>query len=55
MEAIYFGNSTGWGRGQGAGPWIMADMENGLFAADVKVSPLANALPRACGIELISC
>jgi hypothetical protein len=32
MEAIYFGNATAWGRGAGSGPWIMADMENGLFS-----------------------
>lgn len=32
MEAVYFGNSTGWGKGAGAGPWVMADLENGLFA-----------------------
>ncbi|WP_285600586.1 alpha-L-arabinofuranosidase B [Kineosporia sp. NBRC 101731] len=32
MEAIYFGNSTGWGSGAGSGPWIMADLENGLFS-----------------------
>jgi hypothetical protein len=32
MEAIYFGNSTYWGRGAGNGPWIMADLENGLFS-----------------------
>jgi hypothetical protein len=32
MEAVYFGNSTGWGRGSGNGPWVMADLENGLFA-----------------------
>ena len=32
MEAIYFGNCTGWGRGSGNGPWVMADLENGLFA-----------------------
>ena len=24
MEAIYFGNSSGWGKGNGTGPWIMA-------------------------------
>lgn len=34
MEAIYFGNSTYWGRGSGAGPWVMADLENGLFSGD---------------------
>lgn len=32
MEAIYFGDSTGWGSGAGSGPWIMADLENGLFS-----------------------
>src|SRR3984957_19912845 len=32
MEAIYFGTETTWGRGSGSGPWIMADMENGLFS-----------------------
>ncbi|HTR91075.1 MAG TPA: arabinofuranosidase catalytic domain-containing protein [Trebonia sp.] len=32
MEAIYFGTETAWGRGSGSGPWIMADMENGLFS-----------------------
>ncbi|WUD85745.1 alpha-L-arabinofuranosidase B [Streptomyces sp. NBC_00503] len=32
MEAIYFGNSKGWGWGAGNGPWVMADLENGLFS-----------------------
>ncbi|KAL3428528.1 alpha-L-arabinofuranosidase B domain protein [Phlyctema vagabunda] len=32
MEAIYFGDSTSWGSGAGSGPWIMADLENGLFS-----------------------
>ncbi|KAH9477669.1 Alpha-L-arabinofuranosidase [Psilocybe cubensis] len=32
MEAIYFGSSTTWGTGSGSGPWIMADLENGLFS-----------------------
>jgi hypothetical protein len=32
MEAIYFGNITVWGFGSGNGPWIMADLENGLFS-----------------------
>eukprot|EP00054_Salpingoeca_dolichothecata_P022917 m.151403 g.151403 ORF g.151403 m.151403 type:complete len:330 (-) comp24506_c0_seq3:89-1078(-) len=38
MEALYFGNSTGWGRGVGSGPWVMMDMENGLWAGDQKVN-----------------
>jgi hypothetical protein len=32
MEAIYFGSIKVWGFGSGNGPWIMADMENGLFS-----------------------
>lgn len=32
MEAIYFGNLARYGTGAGNGPWIMADMENGLFS-----------------------
>jgi len=34
MEAIYFGDSTVWGTGAGSGPWIMADLENGLFSGE---------------------
>ncbi|KAK6856362.1 hypothetical protein PG995_006549 [Apiospora arundinis] len=37
METIYFGDNTVWGSGAGSGPWIMADLENGLFSgANVK-------------------
>ncbi|HMA96101.1 MAG TPA: arabinofuranosidase catalytic domain-containing protein [Polyangiaceae bacterium] len=32
MEAIYFGNCTAWGKGEGTGPWVMADLEEGLFS-----------------------
>lgn len=32
METTYFGTSTNWGSGNGDGPWIMADMEAGLFS-----------------------
>ena len=32
MEAIYFGNCKSWGSGEGNGPWVMADLENGLFS-----------------------
>jgi non-reducing end alpha-L-arabinofuranosidase len=32
MEAIYFGNNPFWGTGSGSGPWVMADLENGLFS-----------------------
>ncbi|KAI3395189.1 hypothetical protein diail_1683 [Diaporthe ilicicola] len=32
MEAIYYGTCTIWGTGAGSGPWLMADLENGLFS-----------------------
>jgi non-reducing end alpha-L-arabinofuranosidase len=32
MEAIYFGSTILWGYGTGNGPWIMADMEDGLYS-----------------------
>ncbi|GAP83380.1 putative fungal alpha-L-arabinofuranosidase [Rosellinia necatrix] len=32
MEALYYGDSTSWGSGAGSGPWVMADLENGLFS-----------------------
>jgi hypothetical protein len=37
MEALYFGNANGGLNhgGSGKGPWIMADMENALWGADV--------------------
>ncbi|KAI1774208.1 Arabinosidase B [Hypoxylon cercidicola] len=32
MEAIYYGTCAVWGRGSDNGPWLMADLENGLFS-----------------------
>lgn len=32
MEALYFGTCTIWGTGAGNGPWVMTDLENGLFS-----------------------
>ena len=35
MEALYFGNSTQFGsHGSGAGPWFLADIEDGMYAGD---------------------
>ena len=31
METTYFGTATAWGSGSGPGPWVMSDMEAGLF------------------------
>jgi cysteine-rich repeat protein len=33
-EAIYFGANTIWGKGAGQGPWVMGDLENGLWPGD---------------------
>ncbi len=38
METVYFGNSTQWGHGSGEGPWVMADLEWGLFAGGALVN-----------------
>ena len=42
MEAVYFGNSTQWGKGSGTGPWVMADLENGVFAGQSFAAPATN-------------
>ncbi len=42
METTYFGNATAWGSGNGDGPWIMSDMESGLFSG---YSPKKNDVP----------
>lgn len=35
MECVNFGNNTTWGgRGEGQGPWVQADFENGIFKGD---------------------
>jgi hypothetical protein len=35
MEALYWGASTQFGsHGSGSGPWVLADLENGMFAGD---------------------
>lgn len=34
MEAVYFGNCTIWNKGAGNGPWVMGDLENGLWAGN---------------------
>ena len=35
MEAVYFGSDTTWGgTGSGSGPWVAADLENGVFKSD---------------------
>ncbi|KAI1327790.1 Arabinosidase B [Xylariaceae sp. FL0255] len=33
METIYFGNRTAHGYGAGSGPWVLSDLENGLYTS----------------------
>ncbi|MEJ2851941.1 MULTISPECIES: alpha-L-arabinofuranosidase B [unclassified Saccharothrix] len=42
METVYFGANRGWGYGDGPGPWVMADLEWGLFSG---VNPRYNKNP----------
>ncbi|MBN2666706.1 MAG: lamin tail domain-containing protein [Bacteroidales bacterium] len=42
METVYFGTSTAWGSGNGPGPWIMSDMEAGLFSGYDAKQNIAN-------------
>ncbi len=39
MEALYWGSSTQWTRGGGNGPWVAADLENGMFEGDSNNAP----------------
>jgi len=35
MEAVYFGSDITWGgKGDGTGPWVAADLENGVFKSN---------------------
>lgn len=43
MEAVYFGKCTIWGKGDGDGPWVMGDLENGLWAGNF--SPFTDSKP----------
>jgi hypothetical protein len=36
MNAIYFGTSCWFGGCQGSGPWVQADLENGLFPGGIR-------------------
>ncbi len=36
MEAVAFGNIRVWGTGSGNGPWVYADLENGLWTGAVQ-------------------
>ena len=39
MECVYWGTCNVWGYGNGRGPWVMADLENGLWAGNERYNP----------------
>jgi hypothetical protein len=39
MEAIYWGSNTSYARGGGTGPWIAADLEDGMYEGDSGNTP----------------
>lgn len=51
MEAVYYGTSTGGlfptHKGSGSGPWIMADLENGLWGGTTTINPENHPYPNA--------
>ena len=51
METTYYGTSTAWGRGNGEGPWIMSDMEAGLFSG---YDPKQNDVPSITDWRFVS-
>lgn len=51
METTYYGISTAWGSGNGDGPWIMADMEAGLFSG---YDPKKNDVPSITDWQFVS-
>lgn len=44
MESIYWGNLSYTGHGAGVGPWIMADLEDGLWAGNEVVNNNASTI-----------
>jgi hypothetical protein len=46
MDSVYFGNCTIWGTGAGDGPWVMADMEDGIVSgSNTQQNPNLESLP----------
>jgi hypothetical protein len=53
MEAVYWGSDTYWGgKGQGTGPWIAADLENGMFKCSDGFPNTSLDLSQACPTAL---
>lgn len=44
MEAVYFGTSAESGRGNGPGPWVLVDLEKGLWPGPNHTNPAYNSV-----------
>ena len=51
MEAVYWGTCDIWGKGEGTGPWLMADLEN----VGVIPSLLPSLFPPSLSILTLFC
>jgi hypothetical protein len=45
MEAVYFGSCVAWNKGGGDGPWIMGDLEDGLWAGNTNPYEANESIP----------
>jgi len=45
METLNWGNILNWSHGSGNGPWVMADLEDGVFAGDQATGTVSSNTP----------
>jgi hypothetical protein len=45
METLEFGNMTTWSGGAGSGPWILVDLENGVYAGGQTSGTVSSSTP----------
>jgi hypothetical protein len=55
MEAMYWGNNTQFEKGAaGNGPWVAADLENGMFECDVCKTTVCSTYTSITGFEFVT-
>jgi hypothetical protein len=55
MEAMYWGNNTQFEKGAaGNGPWIAADLENGMFECDVCKTTVCSSYTSITGMDFVT-
>jgi hypothetical protein len=45
METLEWGNITNWSHGTGNGPWVLADLENGVYAGSQSTGTVSSNTP----------